>query len=160
MVEAYIGLGSNLSEPVAQVRNAMATLNDVPDVKLVSTSSLYASRPQGPQDQPDFVNAVAKIETRLSASALLSVLQKIEREQGKVKKRHWGERVIDLDILLYGDATIDTSDLKIPHPEMIHRDFVLLPLSELVSELPLLGHVGDLVEALDETYVYPLLEHD
>lgn len=123
---------------------------------LMSASSLYASKPQGPQDQPDFVNAVAKIKTQLSATSLLASLQTLEKEQGKVKKRHWGERVIDLDILLYGSVTIQTTTLTIPHPEIPYRDFVLLPLSELVLELPLLGNVSNLIDALDETYVYPL----
>lgn len=125
---------------------------------LMSASSLYASEPQGPQDQPDFVNAVAKIKTQLSATSLLATLQNLEKELGKVKKRHWGERVIDLDILLYGSVTIQTSILTIPHPEITRRDFVLLPLSELASELPLLGKVSNFIDALNKTYVYPISE--
>lgn len=156
MVEAYIGIGSNLENPIFQVNAAIESLAYLPDTKLVSFSSLYASKPQGPQDQPDFVNAVAKIATHMSATALLSALQTLEREQGKVKKRHWGERLIDLDVLLYGSMTIETSELVVPHPEMQSRDFVLLPLRELASDIPVLGSVDALIKELKETFVFPL----
>lgn len=156
MVEAYIGIGSNLENPVFQVNAAIDAFSHLQDIKLVASSSLYASKPQGPQDQPDFVNAVVKVATEMSASELLITLQALERDQGKVKKRHWGERLIDLDILLYGSMTIKTSDLVIPHPEMKSRDFVLLPLRELALDVPILGNVDALIQELTETFVYPL----
>lgn len=158
MVDAFIGIGSNLQNPVDQVKKAISALESLPDSRLVSVSSLYASKPQGPQDQPDFVNAVARLETGLSASNLLCALQSIEKKQGKVKKRHWGERLIDLDILLYDAVTIDTPELVIPHPELTNRDFVLLPLAELIEDLPIFGRVATLIEALEETFVFPMTE--
>ncbi|MDR9497865.1 MAG: 2-amino-4-hydroxy-6-hydroxymethyldihydropteridine diphosphokinase [Hydrogenovibrio sp.] len=131
----FVGLGSNLHQPAHQVRQALTALGQLEQTRLNASSQLYASRPQGPQDQPDFVNAVACLSTRLSPEALLSALQNLERQQGKVKNRHWGERVIDLDLLLYSDWLIDTKALTVPHPQIQQRDFVLVPLLELAPEL-------------------------
>lgn len=156
-VRAAIGLGSNLDDPAAQVRRALDALgHQVPQTRLVKASSLYVSRPQGPQDQPDFVNACALVETQLSAASLLTQLQRIEAQQGKVKRRHWGERVIDLDLLLYGEAVIDLPHLKVPHPWMAQRDFVLRPLAEIAPEMPIpgVGTVLTALQALDETFLY------
>lgn len=158
MVDAFIGIGSNLLNPVVQVKNAISALEHLPNSHLESVSSLYSSKPQGPQDQPDFVNAVARVKTALSASSLLNALQSIELAQGKVKKRHWGERLIDLDILLYDAVTINSPELVIPHPELTNRDFVLLPLAELVEDLPIFGSIATLIDALEETFVYPMTE--
>lgn len=157
-VTAVIGIGSNLDSPKDQVIRAIDSLNRLDGCQLLASSSLYASKPQGPQDQPDFVNAVAVIETTLSPQALLARLQALEIRQGKNKLRHWGERVIDLDILLYGQQVIHTDDLQVPHPQMAHRDFVLLPLQEILPdcEIPGVGAVGDLVNQLTETFVIPL----
>ena len=156
-MRAAIGLGSNLDDPAAQVRRALDALgHQVPQTRLVKASSLYVSRPQGPQDQPDFVNACALVETQLSAASLLTQLQRIEAQQGKVKRRHWGERVIDLDLLLYGEAVIDLPHLKVPHPWMAQRDFVLRPLAEIAPEMPIpgVGTVLTALQALDETFLY------
>jgi len=154
----YIGLGSNLDDPKYQVQQAILALKQLPKTQWGQVSSLYASKPQGPQDQPDFVNAVAQLQTQLSPHELLAHLQEIEQQQGKVKVRHWGERVIDLDILLYDNLQINTEDLMIPHPQMHLRDFVLIPLAEISPNqiLPGLGKVTDLVSQLTTSYLKAL----
>lgn len=153
----YIGLGSNLGQPVRQVERALHSIENIPKTRLLKQSRLYASKPQGPQDQPDFVNAVCLVETGLTPLELLDALQQIEREQGRVKKRHWGERLIDLDILLFGDREIESERLTVPHREMDSRDFVLLPLAELSPDLKVSGGetVKERVSKLDKTFVLP-----
>lgn len=131
----YIGLGSNLNNPAKQLETALSTLEQLPSCELIRHSSFYCSKPVGPQDQPDFVNATALLKTTLSPKNLLKTLQLIENEQGRVKKRHWGERTIDLDILLFNKDIIDTPDLTVPHKEIGNRDFVLKPLLELDPNL-------------------------
>ena len=154
-VEAAIGLGSNLDDPAAQVEQALAALDTLPHTRLVKRSRLYRSRPQGPQDQPDFVNACAVIETALGPEALLDALQAIERQMGRVRQRHWGERVIDLDLLLYGELTLATPRLTVPHPWMHRRDFVLVPLADIAPDWPVpgMGRVRDVLARLDEYYL-------
>ena len=132
---AYIGVGSNLEAPIEQVRAALQELATLPLSELVAASSLYASRPVGPQDQPDFINAVAALETRLSPLALLDQLQALEQQHRRRRQRHWGPRTLDLDLLLYANAAIDTPRLRVPHPQMTARAFVLLPLSEIAPSL-------------------------
>ncbi|MGC9385854.1 MAG: 2-amino-4-hydroxy-6-hydroxymethyldihydropteridine diphosphokinase [Hydrogenovibrio sp.] len=158
VTEVFIGVGSNLSDPEYQVRQAFKALQALPETQWGAASDLYHSRPQGPQNQPDFVNAVVRLKTRLTPIALLRALQRIEREQGKVKQRHWGERLIDLDILLYGNTTLQTDDLIIPHPFMAQRDFVLLPLLALSPKAALPNGVllADLAKQLDEVFVKPM----
>ncbi|MFD2230797.1 2-amino-4-hydroxy-6-hydroxymethyldihydropteridine diphosphokinase [Alkalimarinus sediminis] len=133
----YIGLGSNLNEPAKQLETALRTLAELPNCELIRHSSFYCSKPVGPQDQPDFVNAAAQISTTLSPESLLKQLQLIEQGQGRIKKRHWGERTIDLDILLFNSDLIDLPELSIPHKEIGNRDFVLKPLLELDANLAL-----------------------
>lgn len=133
----FIGLGSNLDQPANQLKQALKLLAQLPDTELLSHSSFYGSKPVGPQDQPDFINAVAQLNTTLSPEILLQQLQAIEQQQGRIKKRHWGERTIDLDILLFGQTEIDTPNLTIPHKEISQRDFVLKPLLELEPQLSL-----------------------
>ena len=159
MVKVYIGLGGNLSDPVTQLKIALETLDNLEQVSLVSCSRFYGSKPLGPEDQPDFVNAVCEIETSLSAEKLLLILQNIELEQGRIKKRHWGERLIDLDILLYGDEIIHSEFLTVPHAEMAQRDFVLIPLAEIAPNLsvPNLGLLDDLIQKLSESYLKPII---
>ena len=147
-MESYIGLGSNQGNPEAQLTSALAALNGIPDTSLVRYSSFYRSKPLGPSDQPDFINAVALLDSRLSAMALLARLQSIENRQGRVRAgEKWGPRTLDLDMLLYGDKIIDEPGLIVPHPEIRHRNFVLIPLLELAPdiEIPGLGRVGDLL---------------
>ncbi len=134
----YIGLGANLAEPVQQLERAVAALQNVPSSALVKVSGFYSSKPMGPQDQPDYVNAVAALATSLSAEDLLTQLQRIELEQGRQRKdERWGARTLDLDILLFGDEMIQTERLTVPHYGMKVREFVLYPLAELDSELVL-----------------------
>lgn len=134
---AYIGLGSNLASPLEQVRQALVELTMLPLSRLVAASSLYVSRPVGPQDQPDFINAVAALETRLSPLALLDQLQALEQQHRRQRQRHWGPRTLDLDLLLYGDSHISTPRLSVPHPQMTTRAFVLAPLAEIAPSLNL-----------------------
>ncbi|WEJ63317.1 2-amino-4-hydroxy-6-hydroxymethyldihydropteridine diphosphokinase [Thiomicrorhabdus lithotrophica] len=157
-ITAYIGLGSNLSNPIEQLKIALQSIDTLPSTRLVQSSSFYGSKPLGPQDQPDFVNAVCKIKTKLSAEELLHHLQKIELEQGRIKKRHWGERLIDLDILLFGDDIISTDELTVPHKQIALRDFVLIPLAEIAPGLiiPKLGKIESLIAALEDSYLITL----
>ena len=147
-VLAYIGLGSNLDNPESQLKTAIEALTGLPQTRLQARSSLYRSAPMGPQHQPDYVNAVVQLRTGLEPEALLDQLQGIEREQGRVRAQHWGPRTLDLDILLYGEDVVATERLKIPHPGIAERSFVLYPLAEINGqlEIPGLGGVGSLME--------------
>jgi len=136
-MKTYIGLGANLGEREAQIRLALDDLARLPMSHLVRASSLYDSEPVGEPDQPNFLNAVAELETELTARQLLWNLLLIERRLGRTRTRRWGPRTIDLDLLLYGPVVIDEPDLQVPHPELTRRSFVLVPLVELD---PLLVH--------------------
>ena len=138
-MQAYIGLGSNLAEPIKQVQSAIADLQSIPSTSLIKASSLYSSAPMGPQDQPDYVNAVALLETELSAHALLDALQAIEQQHGRERKRHWGERTLDLDILLYGEQMIEDERLVVPHIGLHEREFVVYPLLEIAGDISIPG---------------------
>lgn len=150
MIEVYIGLGSNLDGPIEQVSTAMDELARLHQSKLVKSSSLYRSSPLGPQQQPDFINAVVKMETGQAPSALLDELQRIEQRHGRTRTFHWGPRTLDLDILIYGNLTMDTGSLTIPHPQLAHRSFVLEPLMEIApyGEVPGLGQIAELYRRL------------
>lgn len=137
MLRCYIGLGSNLEEPRQQVSRALEELAQIPQSRLVDASSLYRSDPVGPPGQPDYINAVACLETELEAHALLDQLQAIEQAHDRVRKIHWGPRTLDLDLLLYGDQTINTERLTVPHAFMTERGFVLWPLAEIAADLTL-----------------------
>jgi len=147
-VLTYIGLGSNLDNPESQVKTAIEALAGLSQIRLQDRSSLYRSAPMGPQDQPDYVNAVVKLSTGLEPEALLDKLQGIERAQGRVRTQRWGPRTLDLDILLYGQCVVATERLKIPHPGIAERSFVLYPLAEInvQLEIPGLGRVQSLLE--------------
>ncbi|WP_333606592.1 2-amino-4-hydroxy-6-hydroxymethyldihydropteridine diphosphokinase [Arsukibacterium sp.] len=134
----YIGLGANQAEPVAQLQRALSALAQLPQSQLIAVSSLYHSKPMGPQDQPDYINAVAELDTELTAEALLDHLQQIEQQQGRQRKaERWGPRTLDLDILLFGQQQINSSRLTVPHYGLRQREFVLYPLSELAPQLVL-----------------------
>lgn len=135
----YIGLGSNLEMPAEQIKSALADLQKLPATKLLKASSLYSSPPMGPQDQPDYINAVALLETALSAHELLDVLQAIEQQHGRQRKRRWGERTLDLDILLYDAQMIEDERLSVPHPGLTERAFVVYPLLEIAGDIPIPG---------------------
>ena len=137
---AYIGIGSNLDNPVVQVQEAIEELGAIPDSLLIARSSLYGSKPMGAADQPNYVNAVVAIDTVLSPQSLLQELQAIERRQGRERTgEKWGPRVLDLDLLLYGGRLIDTAGLKVPHPGLHERDFVLVPLEEIAGDISIPG---------------------
>lgn len=160
-VAAYIGLGSNLDDPAARIRDALERLAAAPGVDAIAASGLHGSRPMGPPDQPDFVNAVARLQTTLTAHALLDRCQAIERAAGRSRDGvRWGPRTLDLDLLLHGDQRIDDARLQVPHPGIAQRAFVLVPLAEIAPELVIPGHgrVGDLVGARDVSTVWPLAE--
>jgi 2-amino-4-hydroxy-6-hydroxymethyldihydropteridine diphosphokinase len=146
---AYIGIGSNLSEPIKQVKAAINAITNITQSNVAKVSSLYLSKPMGPQDQDDYINAVLALETSLSAIELLDALQAIENEAGRVRKENrWGARILDLDILLYGSEVINSPRLTIPHYGMKEREFVLQPLAEIAPKLILPD--GDSVKILSQ----------
>lgn len=152
VTRAYIGLGANLGDPVQQLRSALDALAALPQTTLLAASSLYRTRPVGPQDQPDFVNAVACLETALPAPRLLRELQAIEDRHGRERGgQRWGPRSLDLDLLLFGDQRIEQADLRVPHPEMTRRGFVLYPLLEIAPdiEIPGAGPARDCLAGID-----------
>ena len=151
-VDAYVGLGSNLDDPATQIRRAIDRLAEVGDTEVVAVSSMYRSAPFGPVEQPDFLNAVAHLRCRLSATELLRRLLQLERAQGRVRGERWGPRTIDLDLLVFGDEVFEKSELTLPHPGIAARNFVLLPLQEIAPDLviPGLGRVADIAVDMDE----------
>ena len=147
-VDAYIGIGSNLNQPVDQVTRAIAEIGKIPVSRCIAYSSLYCSPPWGPQNQPDYVNAVARLQTRLEPLALLDALFAIERAHLRIRTgQRWGPRTLDLDLIIYGDMQISESRLTVPHPRLHERAFVLYPLAELTPQIRVPGHgsVDDLI---------------
>ena len=136
MTLAYVGIGSNLEDPRAHVMQAFTELDQMPHTRVVKKSSLYRSAPVGHAAQPDFVNAVAGLETGLPAERLLAELQEIEARHGRQRSFPNAPRTLDLDLLLFGSARLNTASLKIPHPRMHERAFVLKPLLEIAPDLP------------------------
>jgi len=132
-VVCYLGIGSNLGQPAEQCLEAVKRIAAVDGITHLRCSSLYKTEPVGEKKQDDFVNAVAEVRTILSPRALLQALLQIEKEMGRVRTIHWGPRIIDLDILLFGQEVVQEEDLVIPHPELHRRRFVLVPLLELAS---------------------------
>ena len=136
MTLVYIALGSNLASPLEQVNAAVKVLGEIPDTRLVAVSSFYRTPPLGPQDQPDYLNAAVALETTLAPEVLLSHTQRIELQQGRVRKaERWGPRTLDLDIMLFGQAIIHTDNLTVPHYDMYNRGFMLWPLYEIAPSL-------------------------
>ena len=136
MTLAYIAIGSNLASPLEQVNAAVQALGDIPQSRVVALSSFYRTPPLGPQDQPDYLNAAIALDTALSAEALLDNTQRLELQQGRVRKEErWGPRTLDLDIMLFGDAVINTERLTVPHYDMKRRGFMLWPLFEIAPDL-------------------------
>ncbi len=150
-VFAFIALGANLNEPSTQVEQALQELDALPETRLVSRSRLYSSPPAGYVDQPDFINAVACISTRLSARGLLTHLLEIEHRHGRVRSFRNSPRTLDLDILLYNGLSQDEPGLRLPHPRMHERRFVLQPLAEIAPDTIIPGHgrVTDLLAKLN-----------
>jgi 2-amino-4-hydroxy-6-hydroxymethyldihydropteridine diphosphokinase len=136
MALAYIGLGSNLEEPLAQVKRALEELAELEQTRLLARSSLYSSLPVGPE-QPDYINAVALLDTGFEPLALLDALQAIEQAHQRVRIQHWGPRTLDLDLLLYDNQIIQHPRLVVPHPYLTQRGFVLYPLADISPNLHL-----------------------
>nr|WP_314421089.1 2-amino-4-hydroxy-6-hydroxymethyldihydropteridine diphosphokinase [uncultured Erwinia sp.] len=158
MTRVYLALGSNLADPLHQVQSALDALAAIPQSRLIACSSLYRTPPYGPPDQPDYLNAAVALETELSPDALLDHTQRIELEQGRVRKDHrWGPRTLDLDIMLFGDLTLATPRLTVPHYDMHNRAFMLLPLREIAPGLCLPNgtRIADLLAPLDSTAIRP-----
>jgi 2-amino-4-hydroxy-6-hydroxymethyldihydropteridine diphosphokinase len=148
MKDVYIGLGSNLDDPLSQLKRSVESIKKISGLNFIGISGFYRSAPMGPQDQPDYINAVVKIETDLPAEKVLDELQRIENEHGRVRKQHWGARTLDLDILLYGTDEINTERLTVPHSGISQRNFVLYPLNDLVNEnfeIPNVGKIDNLL---------------
>lgn len=160
-VLAFIGLGSNLEDPESQVKTALRELAELPETNWLEASSLYRSAPLQAEEvstaQPDYINAVAALDTRLEPWALLDQLQALENRHGRLREEHWGPRTLDLDLLLYGEAQIHDQRLTVPHPGLYERNFVLYPLAELVASLgreiviPGARDLASLLEACGET---------
>jgi 2-amino-4-hydroxy-6-hydroxymethyldihydropteridine diphosphokinase len=152
-MRAYIGLGSNLDSPQQQVLSAIAEITALDGVQAVEASSLYRSLPMGPQDQPDYINAVIAVDTSMDPHALLDALQRLEQDHGRKRLRHWGERTLDLDIIVYDDLILTDERLHIPHPGLAERAFVLYPLAEVAPSLqvPTFGPVSELLTRCDAT---------
>lgn len=146
---AYIGLGSNLDNPIAQVASAIKELDALKHCCLEAQSPIYRSKPVGPQDQPDFINAVVCLSTSLGPHDLLDQLQALEQQHLRVRKRHWGERTLDLDLLLFDQAIIRTPRLTVPHSQIAVRSFVLYPLADIAPDLSIPG-IGSLEETLNQ----------
>ncbi|CQD34334.1 2-amino-4-hydroxy-6-hydroxymethyldihydropteridine diphosphokinase [Yersinia mollaretii] len=136
MIRVYIALGSNQAMPLQQVKTALEALEHLPRTRLVVCSPFYRTKPLGPQDQPDFLNAVVALDTSLPPEQLLDHTQAIERNQGRVRKeQRWGPRTLDLDIMLYGDQVITTDRLTVPHYGLKEREFMLYPLADIAPDL-------------------------
>lgn len=136
MTRVYLALGSNLADPRHQVRQAVQALAALPDCQFVAVSSLYRTRPLGPQDQPDYVNAAVALDTTLTAEALLDCTQRIELAHGRERKaERWGPRTLDIDIMLFGNQVIASERLIVPHYDLLNRSFMLVPLAEIAPDL-------------------------
>jgi 2-amino-4-hydroxy-6-hydroxymethyldihydropteridine diphosphokinase len=149
---AYIGIGSNMDDPQQQVRGAFQALASLPESLLIARSRLYRTRPFGPVQQGDFINAVAGMLTQLPPQRLLDELRALEVAQGRRRAERWGPRTLDLDLLVFGDRTIKTDSLEVPHPGIAERGFVLAPMAEIAPTLfvPGVGRVADLLQRLPD----------
>jgi 2-amino-4-hydroxy-6-hydroxymethyldihydropteridine diphosphokinase len=149
---AYIGIGSNMDDPQRQVRGAFQALALLPDSLLIARSRLYLTRPFGPVQQGDFVNAVAGLLTQLLPERLLAELRALETAQGRKRAERWGPRTLDLDLLVYGDHTLKSDSLEVPHPGIAERGFVLAPLADIAPTLfvPGVGRVAELLQRLPD----------
>lgn len=156
LTKACIGLGANIGHPQEAVRDAIEALRELPHSRLLAASRLYRTPAWGRVDQPDYVNAAALLETGLAPHALLDHLLEIERKTGRSRggetaSMRWGPRVLDLDLLLYGDRTLNQPGLRVPHPHLHERAFALVPLAEIAADAPFPGHgsVGEALRRID-----------
>jgi len=159
-VTAFIALGANLGDPAAQIRSALCALAALPETTLVRASSFYLNPPAGNAAQPDYVNAVAMAQTGLAPRALLDRLLEIEREHGRVRDYPNAPRTLDLDLVLYGEAAVSEPGLTVPHPRMLDRAFVLVPLAEIAPDarVPGRGRVADLLPGVNASGMIKLSE--
>jgi len=158
-MKAWLGLGGNLQQPVAQLKNALGRLGSTEGVEVLRISGLYRTPPWGDESQDDFINAVVQIETSLAPLPLLHELQSIENVMGRQRSgRRWGPRLIDIDLLLYGDLQCKSEELELPHPRMHERAFVLVPICELDATLKIPGRgvAGELLNQFDCTGIFHL----
>jgi len=148
---AFIGLGSNLADPLVQIRQALVELESISGTRITARSSLYRTSPVGYLEQPDFINAVASVQTTLKPRALLAALLVIENRHGRMRTTRNAPRTLDLDLLLYGDEVLDQHGLTLPHPRLHERAFVLAPLAEIApgAMVPGRGRVEDLLARVD-----------
>jgi len=159
MATAFIGFGSNIGDKIGFIESAAAKLKESNGISSLEMSSMYRTAPVGKTDQDWFVNAVGKVDTSLSAEGLFAACVEVERQFNRERKERWGPRTIDLDILLFDEIEIETEQLKVPHPRMFERAFVLVPLAELEPELLLRGtSICDLISAIG-VYDVSLLEN-
>ncbi|HKB84085.1 MAG TPA: 2-amino-4-hydroxy-6-hydroxymethyldihydropteridine diphosphokinase [Burkholderiales bacterium] len=158
MVEAFVGLGANLENPLHQVRQAISELDAIDRTRMVAVSSLYRSAPVGYADQPDFINAVAKVQTGLSPRELLDALHAVENRHGRRRSVRNAPRTLDLDLLLYAKLAVCEEGLTLPHPRMHERAFVLLPLAEIAPDAHLPGYapLSQLLAQVDRSGVEKL----
>ncbi|WP_394703984.1 2-amino-4-hydroxy-6-hydroxymethyldihydropteridine diphosphokinase [uncultured Cohaesibacter sp.] len=158
--EVYISLGGNIGDPAITIEDALSTLSSQKGVRVMSRSPYYITPPWGKTDQAEFINACALIKTTLPARELLAVCLAVEKSMGRVRGDHWGPRIIDIDLLTYGDHVIDEDNLKIPHPYINERAFVLVPLRDLAPDFSLNGQsIDSMLENLDVTGISLLDKH-
>lgn len=155
MTTAFVALGANLDDPRSQVLRALEELDDIPESRVISRSSLYRTAPVGFLDQPDFINAVVRLDTTLDARPLLDALHELEIRHGRRRSVPNAPRTLDLDLLMYADRVQNEAGLTLPHPRLHQRAFVLAPLAEIAPDaiVPGLGRVGDLLDRVDRSGV-------
>lgn len=154
-MRVFIGIGSNLGRPCEQIKMVVEDIKLILNTNLISCSKLYKSAPIGPKDQPNYINAVIELDLNLKPHLLLNRLQSIEQQYGRMYKRYWGERTLDLDLLLYGELILNDGHLTIPHLELAIRPFVVYPLADLDPELniPGVGKIEQLVKQCPYNYL-------
>ena len=151
MNQVFIGIGSNKNHPFFRIFSVLKQINRIKSTSIIKKSSLYETKPLGPQNQPNFINTVVEIKTNLEPYELLRELQTLERQHNRTRTKRWGPRSMDLDILIYNQIIMDSEDLIIPHPGLKYREFVLIPLYEITSynyEIPKYGKVSNLIKNL------------
>ncbi|MGB3387028.1 MAG: 2-amino-4-hydroxy-6-hydroxymethyldihydropteridine diphosphokinase [Pseudaminobacter sp.] len=154
----YLSLGGNLGDPAKSMGTALRLLDANPQTRVVGVSSLYRTPPWGKLDQPDFLNAAAELSTSLAPHALLDLCLETERQLKRVREERWGPRLVDLDILVFGDRTIHEAGLDVPHPRMLERAFVLVPLSEIAPDFNIGGvSLSERVSQIDSAGIEKLL---
>ncbi|MEH6549467.1 MAG: 2-amino-4-hydroxy-6-hydroxymethyldihydropteridine diphosphokinase [Pseudomonadales bacterium] len=161
MTVAYIAMGANLGRPLDQIETGLRALNQHKACTVLACSPYYRSKAVGPGEQPDYINGVCKISSSLDAEELLLLLQEIEQQNGRTREIHWGPRTLDLDLLLFGDLTLNTEFLTLPHPRMEQRDFVIRPLFDLAPELELPnGHsLATVLQQLEDSGLIQIEQH-